>query len=151
LADGSVLDQDFRFRFKRKGAVMKAVCWMGTSKVETLTVADPTLLNPHDAIIKITKTAICGSDLHLYDGFIPTMEAGDGLGHEFMGFVEEVGKDVANLRRGDRVVVPFTIACGSCLFCKKKLWAACDNTNPNAHLMERRMDIQELAFSVIPI
>jgi threonine dehydrogenase-like Zn-dependent dehydrogenase len=115
---------------------MKAVCWMGTSKVETLTVADPTLLNPQDAIIKITKTAICGSDLHLYDGFIPTMEAGDVLGHEFMGIVEEVGKDVTNLRRGDRVVVPFTIACGSCLFCKKKLWSACDNTNPNAHLME---------------
>jgi threonine dehydrogenase-like Zn-dependent dehydrogenase len=109
---------------------------MGTSKVETFTVADPTLLNPHDAIIKITKTAICGSDLHLYDGFIPTMEAGDVLGHEFMGIVEEVGKDVTNLRRGDRVVVPFTIACGSCLFCKKKLWSACDNTNPNAHLME---------------
>ena len=82
---------------------MKAVCWMGKSKVETLTVADPQLLNPHDAIIKITRTAICGSDLHLYDGFIPTMEAGDVLGHEFMGIVEEVGKDVSNLRRGDRV------------------------------------------------
>jgi threonine dehydrogenase-like Zn-dependent dehydrogenase len=109
---------------------------MGTSKVETLTVADPKLLNPHDAIIQITKTPICGSDLHLYDGFIPTMEAGDVLGHEFMGIVEEVGKDVTNLRPGDRVVVPFTIACGSCLFCKKKLWSACDNTNPNAHLME---------------
>jgi threonine dehydrogenase-like Zn-dependent dehydrogenase len=78
----------------KKGAVMKAVCWMGTSTVETLTVADPTLLNPHDAIIKITKTAICGSDLHLYDGFIPTMEAGDVLGHEFMGIVEEVGRRV---------------------------------------------------------
>jgi threonine dehydrogenase-like Zn-dependent dehydrogenase len=115
---------------------MKAVCWMGTGKVETLTVADPTLLNPHDAIIKITKTAICGSDLHLYDGFIPTMEAGDVLGHEFMGIVEDVGKDVTNLRRGDRVVVPFTIACGNCLFCKKKLWSACDNTNPNGHMME---------------
>ena len=116
--------------------VMKAVCWMGKSKVETLTVADPQLLNPHDAIIKITRTAICGSDLHLYDGFIPTMESGDVLGHEFMGIVEEVGKDVTNLRRGDRVVVPFTIACGNCLFCKKKIWAACDNSNPNAHLME---------------
>jgi len=115
---------------------MKAVCWMGKSKVETLTVADPQLLNPHDAIVKITRTAICGSDLHLYDGYIPTMESGDILGHEFMGIVEEVGKDVTNLRRGDRVVVPFTIACGNCLFCKKKIWAACDNSNPNAHLME---------------
>ncbi|HEY1983894.1 MAG TPA: zinc-dependent alcohol dehydrogenase [Terracidiphilus sp.] len=115
---------------------MKAVCWMGKSKVETLEVADPVLLNPHDAIIKITRTAICGSDLHLYDGFIPTMEAGDVLGHEFMGIVEDTGKDVTNLKRGDRVVVPFTIACGNCLFCKKQLWSACDNTNPNAHLME---------------
>jgi len=115
---------------------MKAVCWMGKSKVETLTVADPKLLNPHDAIIKVTRTAICGSDLHLYDGFIPTMESGDILGHEFMGIVEETGRQVTNLRRGDRVVVPFTIACGNCLFCKKMIWAACDNSNPNAHLME---------------
>ena len=115
---------------------MKAVCWLGTSKVETLNVADPALLNPHDAIIKVTRTAICGSDLHLFDGFIPTMEAGDILGHEFMGIVEEVGGEVTNLKRGDRVVVPFTIACGNCLFCKKKIWAACDNSNPNAHLME---------------
>ena len=97
---------------------------------------DPTILNPHDAIIKNTRTAICGSDLHLYNGFIPTMEAGDILGHEFMGIVEEVGPEITNLRRGDRVVVPFTIACGSCEFCKTKLWSACDNTNPNAHLME---------------
>ena len=115
---------------------MKAVCWMGKSKVETLSVPDPVLLNPHDAILRITSTAICGSDLHLYDGFIPTMEAGDILGHEFMGVVEEVGSEVKNLTRGERVVVPFTIACGSCEFCRKQLWSACDNTNPNAHLME---------------
>ena len=115
---------------------MKAVCWMGKSKIEIATVPDPQLLNPHDAIIKITRTAICGSDLHLFDGFIPTMEAGDVMGHEFMGIVEEVGKEVTNLKRGDRVVVPFTIACGSCFFCKRQLWSACDNTNPNAHLME---------------
>src|SRR6202789_1838667 len=115
---------------------MKAVCWMGKSNVETVKVADPILLNPHDAIIKVTKTAICGSDLHLFDGFIPTMESGDILGHEFMGIVEEIGSSVTNLKRGDRVVVPFTIACGNCLFCKKKIWAACDNSNPNARLME---------------
>jgi threonine dehydrogenase-like Zn-dependent dehydrogenase len=115
---------------------MKALCWMGSGKVETHTVADPILLNPHDAIIKVTRTAICGSDLHLFDGFIPTMEEGDILGHEFMGIVEDTGKEVTNLKRGDRVVVPFTIACGSCEFCKKKLWSACDNTNPNAHLLE---------------
>jgi threonine dehydrogenase-like Zn-dependent dehydrogenase len=115
---------------------MKALCWMGTGKVETLNVADPTLLNPHDAILKVTRTAICGSDLHLFDGFIPTMESGDILGHEFMGIIEEVGTAVTNVQRGDRVVVPFTIACGGCEFCKKKLWSACDNTNPNAHLME---------------
>ena len=115
---------------------MKALCWMGTGKVEVHDVADPILLNPHDAIVKVTRTAICGSDLHLFDGFIPTMEEGDILGHEFMGIVEETGKEVSNLRRGDRVVVPFTIACGGCGFCKMKLWSACDNTNPNAHLME---------------
>jgi threonine dehydrogenase-like Zn-dependent dehydrogenase len=115
---------------------MKALCWMGSGKVEIQSVDDPGILNPHDAVIKVTRTAICGSDLHLFDGFIPTMEEGDILGHEFMGIVEEVGKDVPNLRRGDRVVVPFTIACGNCQFCRKKLWSACDNTNPNAHLME---------------
>jgi threonine dehydrogenase-like Zn-dependent dehydrogenase len=109
---------------------------MGTGKVETQNVPDPAILNPHDAIIKITRTAICGSDLHLYDGFIPTMEAGDILGHEFMGIVEEVGPSVTNLQRGDRVVVPFTIACGNCFFCKRQIWSACDNSNPNAHLME---------------
>ena len=115
---------------------MKALCWMGTGKVEVHNVSDPSILNPHDAIIRVTRTAICGSDLHLFDGFIPTMEEGDVLGHEFMGIVEEVGPEVSNLKRDDRVVVPFTIACGNCEFCKKNIWSACDNTNPNAHLME---------------
>jgi threonine dehydrogenase-like Zn-dependent dehydrogenase len=115
---------------------MKAVCWMGSKSIEVHQVADPQIINPHDAIIKITRTAICGSDLHLYAGLIPAMEAGDILGHEFMGIVEEVGSAVKNLQRGDRVVVPFTIACGSCLFCRADLWSLCDNTNPNAHIAE---------------
>ncbi len=115
---------------------MKAVCWMGTHSIEVHTVPDPEIINPHDAIVRVTRTAICGSDLHLYDGYIPTMESGDILGHEFMGIVEEVGSDVKKLRRGDRVVVPFTIACGSCLFCQKALWSLCDNTNPNAQIAE---------------
>ncbi len=115
---------------------MKAVCWMGTSNIQTLTVPDPQIVNPHDIVIKVTKTAICGSDLHLFDGYIPTMVPGDILGHEFMGIVEEVGPDVKNLKRGDRVVVPFTISCGNCFFCKKDLWSLCDNTNPNAQVAE---------------
>lgn len=109
---------------------MKAVCWFGKQDIRVETVPDPTILNPRDAIIKITTTAICGSDLHLYNGYIPTMEAGDILGHEFMGEVVETGADVKNLKKGDRVVVPFTISCGNCFFCKKDLWSACDNSNP---------------------
>ena len=105
--------------------------------MEVHNVSDPEIINPHDAIIKVTRTAICGSDLHLYDGFIPTLESGDILGHEFMGIVEEVGSDVKNLKRGDRVVIPFTIACGNCLFCQKDLWSLCDNTNPNAQIAEK--------------
>ena len=115
---------------------MKAVCWMGSGNVEVHTVDDPKIINPHDAIIRVTRTAICGSDLHLYDGYIPTMESGDIVGHEFMGVVEEVGSAVKKLQRGDRVVIPFTIACGSCAFCSKSLWSLCDNTNPNAHIAE---------------
>lgn len=116
---------------------MKALCWYGKEDVRVETVPDPKVLNPRDAIIEITRTAICGSDLHLYDGFIPTMEAGDILGHEFMGEVVDTGSDVRNLKRGDKVVVPFTIACGQCFFCKRGLWSACDNTNPNAWMMEK--------------
>ena len=115
---------------------MKAVCWMGKESIEVHQVSDPSIINPHDAIIKVTRTAICGSDLHLYAGLIPSMESGDILGHEFMGIVEEVGSQVKKLKRGDRVVIPFTIACGSCLFCKGDLWSLCDNTNPNAQVAE---------------
>ena len=116
---------------------MKALCWQGKEKVRVETVDDPKILNPRDAVIRITRTAICGSDLHLYDGYIPTMEPGDILGHEFMGEVVEVGREVKNVKSGDRVVVPFTIACGQCHFCKNQLWSLCDNTNPNAWLAEK--------------
>lgn len=116
---------------------MKALCWYGTHKVRVENVPDPEIINPRDAIIKITTTAICGSDLHLYDGYIPTMEKGDILGHEFMGEVVEVGRGVENLKKGDRVVVPFTIACGRCYFCQRNLWSLCDNSNPNAWLAEK--------------
>ena len=110
---------------------MKAVCWYGTEDVRVENVPEPEILNPRDAIVRITATAICGSDLHLYDGYIPTMEKGDILGHEFMGEVVEVGREVRNLKKGDRVVVPFTISCGRCFFCKQQLWSLCDNSNPN--------------------
>ncbi len=116
---------------------MKALCWQEKNKVEVENVNDPVILNPRDAIVRITRTAICGSDLHLYDGYIPTMEPGDVLGHEFMGEVVEVGREVMKLKKGDRVVVPFTIACGQCYYCKHELWSACDNTNPNAWMMEK--------------
>jgi threonine dehydrogenase-like Zn-dependent dehydrogenase len=115
---------------------MKAVCWNGKKDVRVETVPDPEIVNPHDAIVRITLTAICGSDLHLYDGYIPTMKPGDVLGHEFMGEVVEVGSEVKNLTIGDRVVVPFTISCGRCFFCERQLYSACDNTNPNAALAE---------------
>ena len=116
---------------------MRAVCWEGTEKIQVETVPDPVILNPRDAIIKVTTTAICGSDLHIYDGYIPTMQKGDVLGHEFMGEVVEVGKDNTRLKVGDRVVVPFTIACGRCYFCKEQLWSLCDNSNPNAWMAEK--------------
>src|SRR5687767_13817632 len=115
---------------------MKALCWFGKNDVRVEDVPEPKILNPRDCILKITRTAICGSDLHLYDGFIPTMQKGDILGHEFMGEVVETGSAVKNLKKGDRVVVPFTIACGQCFFCKRDLWSACDNSNPNAAIAE---------------
>jgi threonine dehydrogenase-like Zn-dependent dehydrogenase len=116
---------------------MKALVWHATNDVRVERVPDPEILNPRDAIVKITSSAICGSDLHLLDGFIPTMQAGDILGHEFMGEVVDVGKENAKLRVGDRVVVPFTIACGRCFFCEKQLWSLCDNSNPNAWMAEK--------------
>ncbi|HEV2827766.1 MAG TPA: zinc-dependent alcohol dehydrogenase [Pyrinomonadaceae bacterium] len=115
---------------------MRALCWYGKYDVRVQDVPDPQILNPRDAIIKVTTTAICGSDLHLYDGYIPTMQKGDILGHEFMGEVVETGSAVTNLKIGDRVVVPFTISCGRCFFCQRGLWSACDNSNPNAAMAE---------------
>lgn len=116
---------------------MKAVCWHGANDVRVDNVPDPTIINPRDAIVKITSTAICGSDLHLYNGYIPTMQSGDILGHEFMGEVVEVGSEVKNLKKGDRAVIPFTISCGSCFFCNRDLWSLCDNSNPNAGFAEK--------------
>ncbi|HEY9810070.1 MAG TPA: zinc-dependent alcohol dehydrogenase [Halomicronema sp.] len=116
---------------------MKAVCWHGSNDVRVDTVPDPKIINPRDAIVKITSTAICGSDLHIYNGFIPSMQAGDILGHEFMGEVVEVGSGVNNVKIGDRVVVPFTIACGSCFFCQREMTSLCDNSNPNALAAEK--------------
>jgi len=120
---------------------MKAVCWMGTEKMTVENVPDPEILNPRDAIVKVTSTCICGSDLHLYDGYMPTMEQGDIMGHEFMGEVMEVGAGVDRdkLKAGDRVVVPFTIACGRCYFCQRELWSLCDNSNPNYWIAEKMM------------
>jgi threonine dehydrogenase-like Zn-dependent dehydrogenase len=118
---------------------MKANCWMGKRDVRIEHVPDPKILNQKDAIVKITSTAICGSDLHLYNGFIPMMEKDDILGHEFMGEVVEVGRDVNNLKVGDRVVVPFPIACGACGACQNELYSLCENSNPNAWLAEKMM------------
>ena len=116
---------------------MKAVCWMGPKKMQVTEVPDPKILSQGDAIVRITSTAICGSDLHLYNGFNPTMEPGDVMGHEFMGEVVEVGRNVKNLKVGDRVIVPFPIACGHCENCERGNTAACQNSNPNAHVAEK--------------
>jgi threonine dehydrogenase-like Zn-dependent dehydrogenase len=116
---------------------MKANCWYGKKDVRVENVPDPRILSPRDAIVRVTSTAICGSDLHLYNGFVPSMEKGDVLGHEFMGEVVEVGADVKKLRVGDRVVVPFPIACGVCGMCKQELYSCCENSNPNAWMAEK--------------
>ena len=116
---------------------MKAVTWCGKKDVRVANVEDPRILRPHDAIVRVTRAAICGSDVHLYDGYVPTMKKGDILGHEAVGEVVEVGKEVYNLAPGDRVAVPFPISCGQCWYCKQGLWSLCDNTNPNAWMMEK--------------
>jgi len=116
---------------------MKATCWEGKRTVRVEDVPDPKILNSRDAIVRITSTAICGSDLHLYNGFVPTMERGDILGHEFMGEVVETGPGVKSLKTGDRVVVPFPIACGQCGMCRRDLFSLCENSNPNSWMAEK--------------
>lgn len=116
---------------------MKANCWYGKQDMRVTDVPDPKILNKRDAIIKVTSTAICGSELHLYNDFVPTMKQGDIMGHEFMGEVVEVGPGVNHRRIGDRVVVAFPISCGQCFFCKKELYSLCENTNPNAWMAEK--------------
>ncbi|MEN6450993.1 MAG: zinc-dependent alcohol dehydrogenase [Thermoguttaceae bacterium] len=118
---------------------MKANCWYGKKKVEVVEVAEPRILNRHDAIVRITATAICGSDLHLYDGVVPTMERGDILGHEFMGEVVEVGPEVKKTKVGDRVVVAFPISCGHCFSCQHEAFSHCENSNPNAWIAEKML------------
>lgn len=115
---------------------MRALCWHGVNDLRVGTVADPEIVNPHDAIIRVRLSTTCGSDLHFIDGYLPTMRAGDVIGHEFMGEVVEVGPEVKRLSKGDRVVVPSFIVCGSCEYCRDELYSLCDNTNPHAELQE---------------
>lgn len=118
---------------------MKALCWHGKGDVRIDNVPDPSIKDPGDVVVKVSSTAICGSDLHLLDGYMPTMESGDILGHEFMGEVVAVGSAIKKLKMGDRVVVPFAMACGSCFFCSKTLFSCCDNSNPNKKIAEEAM------------
>lgn len=116
---------------------MKALCWEGKQKVQVVNTIEPRILNPGDAIVKVTTAAICGSDLHLYDGYIPTMKKGDILGHETMGEVVDIGPNVKKLKVGDRIVIPFDIGCGHCHFCEEQQYSACDNSNPNSVLADK--------------
>jgi threonine dehydrogenase-like Zn-dependent dehydrogenase len=116
---------------------MKAVCWHGANDVRVETVPDPKILNPRDVILKITSTAICGSDLHIYGGYIPTVQPGDIIGHEFMGEIVDVGRDISNLKVGDRVVVPSMIGCGHCHYCSHDMWSLCDNSNHKGWMEEK--------------
>jgi threonine dehydrogenase-like Zn-dependent dehydrogenase len=115
---------------------MRALCWNGINDLRVETVPDPEIVNPRDAILRVTSSTTCGSDLHFIDGYMPGMRAGDIIGHEFMGIVEEVGPEVKRVKKGDRVVVPSFVCCGECWFCQHELWSCCDNTNPNAELQE---------------
>ncbi len=115
---------------------MRALCWNGINDLRVETVPDPEIINPHDAILRVTMSTTCGSDLHFIDGYLPAMRAGDVIGHEFMGEVVEVGPEVRKVRKGDRVVVPSFICCGSCWYCRHDLWSLCDNTNPKPELQE---------------
>ena len=116
---------------------MKANCWYGKQDLRVENVPDPKIINSQDAILKVTSTAICGSELHLYNGYVPSMQQGDILGHEFMGEVVETGPNVKNLKVGDRVVVPFAISCGKCFFCHRTLFSLCENSNPNSWMAEK--------------
>src|SRR3954463_877806 len=118
---------------------MRATTWQGKNHVEVVDVPDPRIVSSRDAIVRVTTAAICGSDLHLLQGFVPSMVQGDVLGHEFMGEVVELGPDVANLKVGDRIVVPFPIACGNCWSCQQGLFSLCENSNPNAWMAESLM------------
>jgi threonine dehydrogenase-like Zn-dependent dehydrogenase len=118
---------------------MRATCWMGKKHVSVEHVPDPKIINNRDAIVRVTATTICGSDLHLYNGFMPSMQKGDILGHEFMGEIVEVGKGVSNLKVGDRVVVPFAIACGNCEQCEMGMFSCCENSNPTGWMPEKLM------------
>jgi threonine dehydrogenase-like Zn-dependent dehydrogenase len=115
---------------------MRALCWNGVNDLNVETVADPEIVNPHDAILKVTMSTTCGSDLHFIDGYIPTMRAGDIIGHEFMGEIVETGAEVKKVKKGERVVVPSFIACNQCWYCRHELYSLCDNTNPNGDLQE---------------
>lgn len=115
---------------------MRALCWEGVNDLRVQTVPDPVIVNPRDAIVKVTASTTCGSDLHFIEGYVPTMRAGDIIGHEFMGEILEVGREVKKVKKGDRVVVPPSICCGNCWYCKHDLWSLCDNTNPNPELQE---------------
>ena len=118
---------------------MRAVCWHGKSDMRVDTVPDPKIEDPRDVIVKITSTAICGSDLHLYDGYMPTMEPGDILGHEPMGEVVEVGSAITKFKNGDRIVVPFTLSCGNCWFCERQMYSLCAHSNPERRGKRRKM------------